>query len=222
MIPLKDDHPLSVFPLITITFIVLNVFVFLHQSSLGQHQYAFVLKYGSIPWEITHNIDQEPLVSFPVWGTLVTSTFLHGGWFHLIGNMLYFWIFGKGVEDAMGYWRFVVFYLLCGIIADISHIMTAPNSRIPAIGASGAISGVLGAYLVLYPTANILTVVVLLGSLIRILPIPAVLFLIPWIILQVLHGAESVKIGSGCGIAWFAHIGGFVAGLCLVRFFKKE
>ena len=222
MIPLKDDHPLRHFPLVTLSCIVLNVVIFLHQLSLGQYEYPFVLKYGAIPYEITNNIDQEPLVSFPVRWTLVSSMFLHGGWLHLIGNMLYLWIFGKSVEDSMGYGRFLVFYVLCGIVAVLSHILTDPHSSIPMIGASGAISGVLGAYFVLYPLSNILTVVLLLGSLIRILKVPAMFFLGPWIIMQILYGVESIHTGAGRGIAWFAHIGGFIAGVLLIRFFKKS
>ncbi len=223
MIPLKDEHPLHHFPLITVAFIALNVFVFLHQSSLaGEYEYAFILKYGTTPREITQNIDQEPFVTFPVRWTLVTAMFLHGGWLHLLGNMLYFWIFGKAVEDSMGYLRFMIFYILCGTVAGVSHIATAPNSDIPMIGASGAISGMLGAYLVLYPTGNIHTLVVLLGTLIRVLKVPAMFFLLPWIMLQMINAGERLRIGHGGGIAWFAHIGGFFAGLILVNFFKKS
>jgi len=122
----------------------------------------------------------------------------------------------------MGYLRFSVFYLMCGVIAGLSHILTAPDSHIPTIGASGAISGILGAYLVLHPSASILTLIVLPGSLIRIIPVPAFLFLLPWILLQVAHGTESLQAGSSGGIAWFAHIGGFAAGLLSARLFARD
>lgn len=222
MIPLKDNHPLHRFPLITIAILLLNVYIFSHQSSLGEGKYEFWYKYGTIPWEITHNSDQPPPVDFPVRWTLLSAIFLHAGWLHLLGNMLYLWIFAKGVEDSMGYLRFTAFYLLCGGIASFAHILTAPDSQIPAIGASGAISGMLGAYLLLHPTASILTLVILPGTLIRILPVPAFLFLIPWIIMQIAHGTESLQAGGSCGIAWFAHIGGFAAGLLLAHLFRHE
>ena len=222
MIPLKDDHSLHRFPLITVAILLLNVYSFSYQASLGEGKYEFWRQYGTIPWEITHNSDQPPSVDFPVRWTLISSMFLHADWLHLLGNLFYLWIFAKGVEDSMGYLRFTIFYLLCGVIASLSHILTAPDSPIPAIGASGAISGMLGAYLVLHPTANILTIIVLPGTLIRILPVPAFLFLLPWIILQVAHGTECLQVGGCSGIAWFAHIGGFAAGLVLAHIFKHD
>jgi membrane associated rhomboid family serine protease len=223
MLPLKDDHPLHHFPLITVVLLGLNVFIFIRQADLvGEQKYEFWYKYGSIPWEIVHNTDQEPLIDFSVRWTLITHMFLHADWLHLIGNMLYLWIFAKGVEDAMGYPRFIVFYLLCGVMASLSHIATAPDSPIPGIGASGAISGMLGAYFVLLPTANILTVFVLPGTLIRVIPVPAFLFLGPWIILQVIRGTYSLQVSGRGGVAWFAHIGGFAAGLVFAKLFEKS
>lgn len=225
MLPLKDDHPLTRFPLVTLIVLGLNIFIFYCQSDFaGEEKYEFWLKYGTIPYEIVHNIDKEPYIDISIRWTLVTSMFLHANGCHLIGNMLYLWIFAKGVEDAMGCFRFSVFYLLCGVVASLSHIATEPDSFIPAIGASGAISGMMGAYFVLHPTANILTLFVLPGTLIRIMPVPAFIFLFPWIILQIIQGAYSLSdlpFADG-GVAWFAHIGGFFGGILLVRLFKKR
>jgi len=221
MIPLKDDLPGRIFPLITVSLIVLNSLVFFYQMSLGRDEEVFVFKYGAIPWEITHHVDRNPTVPFPVQGTLLTSMFLHGGLFHLIGNMLYLWIFGNNIEDAMGHLRFLIFYFVCGVIAAISHILTSPNSQIPMIGASGAISGVLGAYIWLHPQARILTLLIF-GFFIRIVKIPALGVLGFWIILQLINGTLSLGLKEGGGVAWFAHIGGFIAGLFLIHFFKKE
>ncbi len=216
MLPLKDDYPLRRFPLVTIVLIILNVFVFLRQSDLAsEQQHEIHCKYGKIPYEIVHNEDQEPLINFSVRWTLISSMFLHGDWLHLVGNMLYLWIFAKGVEDSLGYLRFIIFYLLCGTIAGLSYIMSEQDSLIPCIGASGAISGMMGAYFMLHPTANILTVFVLPGTLIRIIPVPAFLFLGPWFILQLIYYP------TGGGVAWFSHIGGFIAGLVLAKFFER-
>jgi membrane associated rhomboid family serine protease len=146
--------------------------------------------------------------------------FLHGGFMHLIGNMLYLWIFGNNIEDAMGHLRFVLFYLVCGVAAAMSHALTDAGSVVPMIGASGAISGVLGAYLLLYPRAHVL-VLIPLGFFMRLMYVPAGFVLGLWFLLQLISGSVSVGQGGG-GVAWFAHVGGFLAGMILVGFFKHR
>lgn len=223
MIPLKDDIPSSGFPYITIGLIALNIFIFIFQLSLGKNAQGFVSALGATPFEITHHIDIPPLVFFPVFFTIFTSMFLHGSILHVSGNMLYLWIFGDNVEDAMGSLRFLVFYILCGVIAAITHIAIHPDSTSPMIGASGAISGVLGAYLLLYPYANVLTLIIIFYF-IKIVKLPALILISLWIAFQFLTGALSLaEKGAGhSGVAWFAHIGGFFAGLILINFFKKK
>ncbi|HBA27068.1 MAG TPA: rhomboid family intramembrane serine protease, partial [Nitrospinae bacterium] len=172
------------------------------------------------PYEITHSVDIGPPVQMPVFFTVYSSMFMHGSFMHIIGNMLYLWIFGNNIEDSMGHIRFIFFYLICGTVASLTHIFLAPNSKIPMVGASGAVSGILGAYLLLFPHARILTLVTF-GFFVRMIKIPAMVVLGFWIVLQFLN--STVASGSeGGGVAWFAHIGGFFAGLILINFFKKN
>ncbi len=222
MIPLKDDIPSSGFPVVTLTIIAINIFIFVVQLSLGRNAPGFIAAFGATPYEISHFIDLPPYAPFPIVLTLLTSMFMHGGILHILGNMLYLWIFGDNVEDAMGSIKFLIFYLLCGIIAASTHIAIEPKSMVPMIGASGAISGVLGAYLLLYPRANIYTLITFLYF-IKIVKLPSVIVLTIWIFFQLLSGSASIgtKAGHG-GVAWFAHIGGFFAGLLLVNLFKKK
>ena len=158
MIPLKANIPTRRFPVITALLILVNCSIFIYQLSLGKMGQQLIYALGTIPYEFTHftNMPSSPEVAFPL--TMVSSMFIHGGWFHLGGNMLYLWIFGVTVEDSMSRRGFIVFYLLCGVIAALSHIFANPNSTVPMLGASGAISGILGAYLLLYPRARILTI----------------------------------------------------------------
>lgn len=222
MLPLKDDIPSQGFPYVTFGLIIINSLVFIFQISLGRDVRGFVAAFGATPFEISHHVDIPPLIYFPVSLTLLTSMFLHGGLLHIGGNMLYLWIFGDNVEDAMGSLRFLIFYLLCGLIAGISHIATDPNSMTPMIGASGAISGVLGAYLLLYPRARVLTLIVFFYF-IRIIKLPAIVLLSFWIVFQILSGTLSLSSRAGQGgVAWFAHIGGFFVGAFLVAIFKKK
>ena len=221
MIPLHDDNPTEIAPIVTIALIVLCSLVFLYEVSLPERVgQAFVLHYGAIPASIFgHGAALlEDAVAVPVTFTLLTSMFLHGGWMHLIGNMLYLWIFGNNVEDAMGHVKFVIFYVVCGILAAVSHAVTDPASGIPMVGASGAISGVLGAYLLLYPRAQVL-VLIPLGIFMRTMYVPAGFVLGLWFVLQLLSGGMSLGHGGG-GVAFFAHVGGFVAGMALIGFFK--
>ncbi|MFQ5722683.1 MAG: rhomboid family intramembrane serine protease, partial [Candidatus Aminicenantales bacterium] len=205
-IPLKDENPTSRFPYVTVLFISLNILIFFYQVLSPQGLHYFVYKMGAIPYEITHlkAVPIFPRIFPPL--SLITSMFLHGGFLHLFGNMLYLWIFGNNIEDFLGPIRFVLFYLLSGLGASLTHIIFNPNSQVPMIGASGAIAGVLGAYLILYPRARVLTLVFLFFF-IRIIPIPAAIILGFWFLLQLLN------IGFGGGVAWFAHIGGFLIGI---------
>ncbi|MFQ6108191.1 MAG: rhomboid family intramembrane serine protease [Candidatus Aminicenantales bacterium] len=214
-IPLKDENPTYRFPYVTVFFIILNVLVFLYQLFSGQGLQYFVYKMGAIPYEITHFTTLPGLSRVSPALSLVTSMFLHGGLFHLFGNMLYLWIFGNNIEDFLGPVRFVLFYILSGLGASLTHILLHPNSQIPMIGASGAIAGVLGAYLILYPGARVLTLVFLFFF-IRIIPIPAAIILGFWFLLQVFN------IGLGGGVAWFAHIGGFLIGIGLIKIHTRK
>ena len=219
MIPLHDDNPTTIKPLLTISFIVACVLVFLWQVSLGTRGFeAAVFSLGVIPATLLGDKVLPPeLALVPPAMTVFTSMFLHGGWMHLIGNMLYLWIFGNNIEDAMGHLRFVVFYLLCGIAAVYAQALPNMDSTIPMIGASGAISGVLGAYLLLYPRAHVL-VMVPLGFYMRTMQLPAMVVLGFWFVLQLVNSALADP--GKCGVAFGAHIGGFIAGMVLLPLFK--
>lgn len=222
-IPLKDDNPTSRVPYVTILVIAVNVGIFLYQLFSPEGLQYFVFKLGAIPYEITHFKSlplvmmetREPLARLSPPLTLIVSMFMHGGIFHLVFNMLYLWIFGNNVEDFLGHAWFVVFYFLSGLGASLTHIVFNPNSQVPMIGASGAIAGILGAYLILFPHARVLTFVFLFFF-IRIIAIPAAFVLGIWILIQVL------SIGAGGGVAWFAHIGGFLIGIALIKFFTRK
>lgn len=222
MIPLHDDNPTRIKPVITVTFMMVSILVFFYQLALGPTAgQTFVYQYGAIP-AVIFGLESLPseLRAIPPSFSLITSMFLHGGFMHLIGNMLYLWIFGNNIEDAMGHFRFIVFYFFCGVIAALTHALTDPGSTIPMIGASGAISGVLGAYLLLYPRAQVM-VLVPLGFFSQLMYVPAGLVLGLWFLLQLISGSVSVGRGGG-GVAWFAHVGGFVAGMVLIGFFKRR
>ena len=209
MIPLKDDNPTKNFPLFTLIFLLMNISVFIYGLNLPVHPSVLYESYALIPYELI----QHPVSSYP---TLYTSMFLHAGIGHLGGNMLYLWIFGNNIEDILGKFRFILFYFVCGTIAALGHIATDINSQIPMVGASGAISGILGAYLILFPFARIKTFI-FLGIFWTIARIPAIVLLLIWIGLQIWN---SVATGTG-GTAWFAHIGGFIAGVLLILPFKN-
>lgn len=188
----------------------------LYPVSAGDH---LITQYALIPAELLRGKDLPPAIPIPLWLTVLTSMFLHGGFMHLVGNMLYLWIFGDNVEDAMGPIRFLLFYLLCGVAAALAQIAVDPGSAIPLIGASGAIAGVLAAYFMLFPYARVLTLIPIFFFL-RLISVPAVFLLGFWFLLQVISGAGSL--GSGGGVAWFAHIGGFLAGAMLVFLFRRR
>jgi len=221
MIPLKDDVPSSGFPFVTIGLIVLNVLVFLYQASIGMGSEraaeAFIMEFGAVPCRVTGACAVPGDFPPPI-ATIFTSMFMHGGLFHVAGNMLYLWIFGDNVEDPLGHGRFLLFYLLSGVAAAAAQIVMNPDSRVPMVGASGAVSGVLGAYLILFPYARVL-VLLIFGFFFRIVRWPASIVLGFWIVVQFLNGLITVSVAAGGaagGTAWFAHIGGFLAGIVLL------
>jgi len=220
MIPLRDSIRAHRFPAVTIGLIAANVAVFLYQYLLlPESAQRIIFQYGLIPRELTSGVPVVPH-PFPAEVTLFTSMFVHGGFFHVAGNMLYLWIFGNNVEDAMGHARFILFYLLSGLAAAFTQVMAGPSSAIPMVGASGAVSGILGAYLLLYPHARVLTLITL-GWFWRLVEIPALVVLGFWIVVQVVNGLITFNFQGG-GVAWFAHIGGFAAGAALILFFKRR
>lgn len=220
MIPLHDDNPTRLTPATTIALIAACSVVWLWQFSqppAAQQQTIYAL--GLIPAVLLGESALPPdLAWVPSHFTLFSSMFLHGGWMHLIGNMLYLWIFGNNVEDAMGHLRFLVFYLLCGVAAALAQTASDPSSTVPMVGASGAIGGVLGAYLILHPQARVL-VLIPLGFFTRLIYVPAFLVLGLWFVLQFLAAPMQQE---GGGVAYWAHIGGFVAGLVLIFPFRRR
>jgi len=232
MFPLKDDQPTRSAPVMTVSIITLNVLVFLYQMSLQlgisievdnpphamETARQFVLEFGLVPCRLTDLCTYPEDQPAPLF-TVFSSMFLHGGIFHVAGNMLYLWIFGNNVEDTLGHARFTLFYLLSGVAAAATQILAAPASEVPMIGASGAVSGVLGAYLLLFPQSNVLTLVIF-GFFWRFLRVPAVVVLGLWIVVQILNGLGSF--GAAGGVAWFAHIGGFFAGMLLLVVFRPR
>lgn len=226
MFPLKDDIPNHSFPLFTVVLILANIAVFAYQLSLeaggsgAAHAAAtaFVMEFGAVPCRLTAMCPTEDFP--PPMLTVFTSMFLHGGVLHIAGNMLYLWIFGDNVEDTLGHFRFLALYLLAGAGAAASQVAMGPESRVPMVGASGAISGVLGAYLFMFPRARILCLIIF-GFFVRFIHIPATIVLGFWIVVQVVSGLGSLgAAGQTGGVAWFAHIGGFVAGILLLFLLK--
>ena len=221
MIPLRDDNPTQTRPVVTYGIIGLCTVVFLWQMALGPRGgEAVVYALGFIP-AVVFGIDTLPesLAWIPAPLTALTSMFLHGGLLHVAGNLLYLWIFGDNVEDRMGHGRYAVFYLICGLAAALAQALPDPSSRVPMIGASGAISGVLGAYAVLYPRARVL-VVVPIFVLLYTLRLPAIWVLGLWFLGQLL--SSTVLASAGAGVAFRAHVGGFVAGVALVLLFVRR
>src|SRR3989440_784627 len=224
VIPIKDyAGPRRRLPWITWGLIAVNVVVFLYQVSLGADAQAFMFAYSVVPVALTHGIPQTSLPGVPahipfhtpspVYLTLITSMFLHAGWLHIGGNMLFLYIFGDNVEDRMGPLPYLGFYLLCGIIAGLTQVFVDPNSTTPSVGASGAIAGVLASYLVLFPWAGVRTIIFLF-IFITVVTLPAILLIGIWFALQFFDGLAALsQTQQGGGVAYFAHIGGFVAGL---------
>lgn len=208
VIPLRDTIPSSRVPVVNYTIIAANVAVFLHEATLGPRTEAFLFTYGLVP--------REFMVT-----TLFTSMFVHAGWLHVLGNMLYLYIFGDNVEDRLGHIRYVVFYLLCGAAAGATHALTAVHSGVPVVGASGAIAGVSGAYFLFFPTSRVVTLVPIF-LFVQIIEIPAVFFLFMWFVWQVVSGVATLGAASRGGVAVWAHVGGFVAGMIVGPLLRRR
>jgi membrane associated rhomboid family serine protease len=214
LFPIRDHNPRLRFPLVTVGLIALNAIVFLFEMSLpADAQKLLLVSAGTIPFEIVNHVDVAPRDLFPLPGSIWTALFLHGGWLHLIGNMWFLWVFGDNVEEALGRFRYLVFYFLVGTIAALAQCFSMPDSMAPMIGASGAVAGALGGYVMLYPRARIVTFVPI-PFLWNFIELPAWFFLGVWFLTQFL-------IGAGSGVAWMAHVGGFLAGIGLVRLMAR-
>ena len=214
MIPLRDEIPTRRVPIVNYALIAANVLVYLFQSMLGSQEQTLVYEFALIPFEFTSSLSIGDI------SDMFTSMFMHAGLAHIGGNMLYLWIFGDNVEDRMGRGRYFIFYLLGGIVASLTHIFTNPVSQIPTVGASGAIAAVLGAYLVLYPQSKVLTLIPL-GFFLRLSMLPAALVLGLWFVLQFFSGVISLGGPDLGGVAFWAHIGGFVTGVVFAKLFAK-
>lgn len=216
MIPIKDTIRSRTFPIVNTSIIVINLLIYLYEFALARQAEAFIFDYGLTPirffWALRHDLGDAVIPIF-------TSMFLHGSWIHVIGNVWFLYIFGDNVEDRVGHLGYIIFYLLCGIGAALSQTFLFPYSKIPMVGASGAIAGVLGAYFLLFPHARVLTLVPIFFFL-QLIEVPAVLFLFLWFILQFFQGTFASAIEGG--VAWWAHIGGFIVGMVLIFFFKKR
>ena len=231
MFPLYDDNPTEIFPLVTLLIMGVCVGMWVLVQGGGFSEPALtgsVCALGTIPAEITGQLPSGgptpggmpcPLGGL-TWPTMITSMFLHGSWMHLVGNLWFLWIFGNNVEDSMGHGRFLVFYLLTGLLASGGHIASDPSSAIPMVGASGAISAIMGAYLVLYPKARVHTLFIII-IILRVFPLPAWFFLLYWFSLQIAYSSLEMS-GGGGGVAFWAHIGGFVGGVALVKLFQNR
>lgn len=225
MFPLRDENPTEIVPFFTIALIAANVamWFFLQGAGFPEALESSVCTYGAIPAELTGELAPATPGPCPLggrtWITLLSSMFLHGGWLHLLGNMWFLWIFGNNVEDSMGHVRFVSFYVLTGLAAEAAHIAAAPGSPVPMVGASGAISGVMGAYLVLYPRVRVHTLFFFFVF-IRVIPIPAWFVLLEWFAIQLLSGLGAPA--GNAGVAFWAHVGGFVAGAALIKLFARR
>lgn len=230
MIPIRDDNPQFLTPYVTIGIISLNALAWVFVQGFGTEPAlsASVCRYGLIPGDVLGTLPPGSMFQVapglgcrtgtgPAWHTLVTSMFMHGGWLHIIGNMWFLWVFGNNVEDAMGHVRFAVFYLLCGLAAAGLQLILANNPAVPMIGASGAIGGVMGAYILLYPHVRV-QLLVILGFFVTMISVPAVFMLGYWFLLQLLGGFTSAQSG---GVAFWAHVGGFVTGSVLVFLFRN-
>jgi membrane associated rhomboid family serine protease len=220
MFPLWDDMPTRKIPVITIFLIIINCIVYYYQFFVVTDNLQFIYSFGLIPYEISEGINIVPYGPTPVYLNIGTSMFLHGSFVHLFGNMLYLWIFGNNIEDYLGRFQFIFFYFLSGIIAALTQVLINPYSRVPMIGASGAVAGVLGAYFILFPKARI-TTLIFFGFFIRLIKMPALFVLGLWIIFQIFYGLSNLSMqGGNAGVAWFAHIGGFIGGVIMIKLFK--
>jgi membrane associated rhomboid family serine protease len=216
MIPLKDQIPTRRFPIMNYLLIAVNIFVFVLQWLSGPNQEALVYEFALIPANFLQSVGLANI------GDIFTSMFMHAGLAHIGGNMLYLWIFGDNVEDSMGSGKYLIFYLTGGIVASLAHVFTNPTSQIPTVGASGAIAAVLGAYLVLYPRSRVLTFIPL-GFFMRLTTVPASIVLGLWFVLQLLNGVLTMGSSDNVGgVAFWAHIGGFIAGVVMAKLFASK
>jgi len=216
LFPLYDDIRSSKPPVVTKTLIGVNIIVFLYELSLGNDQLRKLMyDFGVVPW-LVNNPEARDVLGFRLYRTFFTFMFLHGGWLHIISNMWYLWIFGDNVEDRLGHWRFLIFYLLCGIASGLVHTFFAAGSKAPCIGASGAVAGVLGAYIVCFPRARVMTIVPVFFFF-MFLRLPAVFLLGIWFFMQLLNSTLTLGVKTqGSGVAYWAHVGGFIAGIILL------
>jgi len=222
LLPLKDDIPSRRFPFVTYSIIAVNIVVFMFEATMSKEQLqAFFELVAVIPAEYTAFLRGEPVPLLKLLAAPFASMFLHGGWMHLFGNMWFLYLFGDNVEDAMGHSRFLLFYLLTGLAATVAHIFVNPLSPIPIVGASGAISGVVGAYFLMFPTARVLTLVPIFFF-VDIVLLPAVVFIGMWFLFQFWSGLLSLAVPHLGGVAWWAHIGGFIAGLILAPIMRER
>ena len=217
MIPLNDENPTEITPIFTVLILALNVLAWFLLQGAGHPDalMSSVTQFGVVPCQVTGECPRSGLG----WEAIFTSMFMHGSWEHLIGNMVFLWVFGNNIEDSMGHLRFVGFYLICGLIAALAHIFLTPGSPIPAVGASGAISGIMGAYILLYPRVRVHTWVPPFFF----LNLPAIFLLGYWILIQLMMGVVTLgpEMGEQGGVAVWAHVGGFAAGLLLIKLFEK-
>ncbi|MCX6582557.1 MAG: rhomboid family intramembrane serine protease [Candidatus Aminicenantes bacterium] len=227
--PIKDYNPTRGIAYVTILLIIINTGVFLYQAVLSEKPLKiFIFESAMVPYEIAHQQNVTlPMGSDPQGGmyvllreippnlSILTSIFMHGSFWHLFGNMLFLWIFGKNIEDRLGKVKFILFYLLCGVGASLTHVLFHHNSLSPVLGASGAVSGVMGAYLILFPLARIRTLVFIF-ILVTFVDLPAYLFLIIWFVFQLMYT------GQGSGVAWIAHVGGFIIGIILIKWMRNK
>jgi membrane associated rhomboid family serine protease len=232
LMPIGDDNQgRQITPFVTYALIAINVavFVFLQLPSAGD---AFTYAFSVVPRELSHNVDVVGVVRLgpqaalrlqpgphPIYLTVFSAMFMHGSWMHLLGNMLYLWIFGDNVEDALGHFKFLIFYLICGVVATVAHVLSAPNSLLPSLGASGAIAGVLGGYLLMFPTRKVRVIFAY-----SIIALPAIIVIGLWIGIQIFSGVGSIARTDQTtgGVAYWAHIGGALAGLVLVSLFRNR
>ena len=215
MLPLRDIQERRTFPIVNTAIIIVNVLVFLYELSLGTRLNVFLMSAAFVPANFF-----QPGAAVGETRSIFVSMFLHGGWMHLLGNMLYLWIFGDNIEDRLGRIKYVLFYLLCGVAATLAHGLSDPHSSVPSVGASGAIAGVLGAYLLTFPKARVLTLVPL-GFYTQLRELPAILVLGGWFVLQFFSGIVSLGARGVGGVAWWAHIGGFLTGMALIKLMDR-
>lgn len=220
MIPIRDRNPSGSFPLVTVSLILVNVLVFLFELSLGTRLDSFLFQFGIVPIKVIYSADIPGSNFANTYFPFLSYMFLHGGFVHLIGNMWFLWIFGDNIEDRLGRIQFILFYFICGIGSAIVHVYFNSQSGVPCVGASGAIAGVLGAYMVTFPRARVL-VVLPLFIIWQIIELPAIFVLGFWFLIQFFTGAATISSAHGGGVAWWAHIGGFVLGIILIKIFPK-